>query len=384
MGRQNCAMCDLSSELALGTNADLHRTVNVILVHALRQLGVHAVDVLIYDAGTQKLKYVGGQGFVAPTFEGSGIHAALANQVVREGQMIRYADLRRANNAWAHSRELMSEGFVTYLGVPLIASDRLVGVLEFFQRESFNPNGDWSRVMADIADRSGNAIGNALVTRQLQSANNELVSAYDALIDGWALALELRDFEPKGHTKRVTEMTMEFAHIMGIGAADLIHVRRGAMLHDVGKMGVPDSVLLKTESLTDEEWKIMRQHPVIAQAQLSGIELLRPALAIPYLHHEKWDGTGYPGGIAGEQIPFVVRLFSIVDVWDSLHSDRPYRKGWPADRVRQHIRDQGGKHFDPKLADLFVRLLENSDTLRRNSGSTGAIPGTYDETSFRV
>jgi HD-GYP domain-containing protein (c-di-GMP phosphodiesterase class II) len=259
-----------------------------------------------------------------------------------------------------------------------------VGVLEFFQRESFNPNGEWSRVMTEIAERGGNAVSSAMALRQAQWAHNQVLSAYDALVDGWALALELRDFEPKGHTKRVTEMTMEFAHIMGVNAADLIHVRRGAMLHDVGKMGIPDSVLLKTESLTDEEWKIMRLHPVIANEQLSCIELLRPALVIPYSHHEKWDGTGYPCGLAGEQIPFVARLFALADVWDSLRSDRPYRKGWPPDRVRQHIREQGGKHFDPKLADIFVKLLENNDTLRRNLSNTGGPPGAYDEVSFRV
>ncbi len=384
MSRHNCALCDLSTELALGANADLHRTVNVILVHALRLLGVHAADVLICDGGTQAIKYVGGLGFKAPAFESSSAHAALASQVVREGQIVRYADLRRLNNVWASSRELMAEGFVAYLGVPLVASGKLVGVLEFFQRESFNPNGEWSNVMADIAERAGNAVSNALVLRQLHLTSNQLTGAYDALIDGWALALELRDFEPQGHAKRVTEMTMEFAHIMGVGAADLVNVRRGAMLHDVGKMGVPDSVLLKNDTLTDAEWEIMRRHPVIAYEQLSKIEALQPAVVIPYLHHEKWDGTGYPCKLAGEQIPFVARLFAVVDVWDSLLSDRPYRKGWPPDRVRGYIREQGGKHFDPKLADIFVRLLENDETLRKNSMNGRTMPRAYDEISFRV
>ena len=384
MAKYQCALCSLTSEFERGDRVDLHRTVNTLLSFVTTQLGVHAADILIYDAGTQKLKYVGGQGFMATSFEGSGVHAALAGQVVREGQLIRYADLRRVNTVSTHSRELTAEGFVTYLGVPLVANAKLIGVLECFQRESFNPNSEWLQTLEALAERGANALGNTLLLRHLQRANNEFSAAYDALIDGWALALELRDFEPKGHTKRVTEMTMEFAHIMGISAAELVNVRRGTMLHDVGKMGIPDSILLKTDSLTDDEWEIMRRHPVIAHEQLSAIEFLRPALIIPYSHHEKWDGTGYPCGLAGEQIPFMARLFALVDVWDSLCSDRPYRKGWPVDRVRTHIRDQGGKHFDPKLADIFVKLLENHDTLRKNAAGSRAGRGAYDKASFRI
>ena len=385
MAKYQCAMCNLTSEIEHGDRADPHRTVNIILNYVTTLLGVHAADVLIYDADAQTLKYVSGRGFNAPSFENSSARAALASQVVREGQLVRYADLRRVNTVNTHSRELTAEGFVTYLGVPLVANAKLIGVLECFQRESLNPNGEWMQILETLAERGAHALGNTLSLRRFQRANNEFIAAYDVLIDGWALALELRDSEPKGHTKRVTDTTMEFAHIMGVSAADLVNVRRGAMLHDVGKMGIPDSILLKTDSLTDDEWKIMRQHPVIANEQLKDIEFLRPALAIPYSHHEKWDGTGYPCGTAGEEIPFTARLFAIVDVWDSLGSDRPYRKAWPQDRVRAHLRDQGGKHFDPKLADLFVKLLENGEVLRRNGAtSPGGVRGTYDETRIRV
>jgi HD-GYP domain-containing protein (c-di-GMP phosphodiesterase class II) len=386
MAKYQCAMCNLTSEIERGDRADLHRTVNVLLNYVTTLLGVHAADVLIYDADTKILKYVSGRGFAAPAFENSSARAALAGQVVREGQLVRYADLRRVNNVGTHSRELTAEGFITYLGMPLVANAKLIGVLECFQRESLNPNGEWLQILEALAERGAHALGNALLFRHLQQANNGFVTTYDVLIDGWALALELRDSEPKGHTKRVTEMTMEFAHIMGVSAAELVNVRRGAMLHDVGKMGIPDSILLKKDSLTDDEWKIMRQHPVIAYEQLKDIEFLRPALAIPYSHHERWDGAGYPCGIAGEEIPFVARLFAIVDVWDSLFSDRPYRKAWPSDRVRSHLRDQGAKQFDPKLADLFVKLLENGDVVRRKGVASppGALRNGYAETIIHV
>jgi HD-GYP domain-containing protein (c-di-GMP phosphodiesterase class II) len=138
-------------------------------------------------------------------------------------------------------------------------------------------------------------------------------------------------------------------------------VRRGALLHDIGKMGIPDAILLKPDKLTDEEWAIMRQHPTLAYDMLSPIAYLRPALDIPYCHHEKWEGAGYPRGLKGEQIPLAARLFAVVDVWDALRSDRPYRPGWPEDKVREHIRALAGTHFDPEAVELFFKVL-NEDT----------------------
>ena len=193
--------------------------------------------------------------------------------------------------------------------------------------------------------------------------NTELLHAYDATIEGWSRALDLRDHETEGHSRRVTEMALRLARAVEIPDAELLHVRRGALLHDIGKMGVPDAVLLKPGPLDDREWEIMRRHPALAKEMLDPAEFLRPALIIPYCHHEKWDGTGYPQGLRGEEIPLPARLFALVDVWDALSSDRPYRAAWPLDRVKDHLRSLAGTHFDPALVTVFLRLLdEDSQT----------------------
>jgi len=167
----------------------------------------------------------------------------------------------------------------------------------------------------------------------------------------------LRDKETEGHTQRVTEMTLKLARAAGISEKELVHVRRGALLHDIGKMGVPDQILLKPGKLTDEEWVIMRKHPTFAFELLSPIEYLRPAMDIPFCHHEKWDGSGYPRGLKGEQTPLSARIFAIIDVWDALLTDRPYRQGWPKEKVIEHIRSLSGTHFDPKAVELFLKMV---------------------------
>jgi putative nucleotidyltransferase with HDIG domain len=194
------------------------------------------------------------------------------------------------------------------------------------------------------------------LVKDVQRVNAELSLAYDSTIEGWSRALDLRDKETEGHSQRVTEMTLQLARAMGVSEEELIHIRRGALLHDIGKMGVPDQILLKPDKLTDDEWVIMRKHPVYAYELLTPIPYLRPALDIPHCHHEKWDGTGYPRGLKGEQIPFAARLFALIDVVDALRSDRPYRKGWPEERVIEHIRAQSGTHFDPRVVEAFLQL----------------------------
>lgn len=188
--------------------------------------------------------------------------------------------------------------------------------------------------------------------------NSELVQAYDATIEGWSRALDLRDHETEGHSQRVTEMTLRLAQAIGVSPDTLVHIERGALLHDIGKMGVPDCILLKPGPLDEGEWEIMRRHPQDACDMLFPITFLRPALGIPFCHHEKWDGTGYPQGLRGTDIPLAARLFALVDVWDALTSDRPYRKAWPRERVLDHLRGLAGTHFDPAIVSVFLRLLE--------------------------
>jgi putative nucleotidyltransferase with HDIG domain len=192
----------------------------------------------------------------------------------------------------------------------------------------------------------------------LRQANQNLRLSYDATIEGWSNTLDLRDKETEGHTQRVTALTVELARAMGIPEADLIYVRWGALLHDIGKMGVPDHILLKSDELTDKEWEIMRQHPLHAYMLLSRIDFLHPALDIPRYHHEKWDGSGYPEGLKGEQIPLTARIFATVDVWDALTSDRPYRKAWSREKALEYVIGQSGQYFDPQVVEKFVKLVQ--------------------------
>ena len=191
----------------------------------------------------------------------------------------------------------------------------------------------------------------------LEQANQQLLTAYDATIQGWASALELRDHETRGHSLRVVEMTLELARRLGVPERDLEHYRRGALLHDIGKIGIPDAILHKTGPLNEAEWEITRQHPVWAYQFLSSVEFLKPALDIPYAHHEKWDGTGYPQGLRGEEIPLAARIFAVVDVWDALISDRPYRRALNEETALAFIRQQSGKHFDPEVVRAFLAML---------------------------
>jgi putative two-component system response regulator len=195
---------------------------------------------------------------------------------------------------------------------------------------------------------------------KLREANAQLLNAYEATIDGLSHALDLRDRETEGHSRRVTEVTIKLAQALDISDEEITHIRRGSLMHDIGKIGIPDAILHKPEPLADEEWSMMRKHPQFAYDMLASIEYLRPALVIPYNHHEKWDGTGYPRGLTGEEIPMSARLFAVADVWDALTSDRPYRPAWSQEQALAYIREQSGKHFDPKVVELFFKVIQEA------------------------
>lgn len=384
MPKEKCAYCDLTAELAALESTDLRGLVGVLTGYVLKSLGVSASGLWLYDAPTQKLVHAGGRGFHSNSFEGKVVRLdnTLAGQVVQGKSLIRVNNLARTKNDFVNVAYLLNEGFGWYAGVPLIVRNQVRGVLEVYCREGVTPVGAWLDHLNEIADKSAPLLDHVLLTRRLQRSNIDLGQGIDALIESWSNALELRDFEPQGHTMRVTEYTVEFAHLVGVPDADLVHIRRGALLHDVGKMGIPDQILLKTESLNDDEWVVMRQHPLIGYQFLSEVEILKPALDIPHYHHERWDGAGYPDGLKGEQIPFAARLFSVVDVWDTLRSDRPYRKGWADEKVRQFIGDVAGRQFDPDLAEKFLKLLEGGD--RKRDAKENAYTRTYSETRFNL
>lgn len=252
------------------------------------------------------------------------------------------------------------------LCAPLKLKNDLIGVIYVDNRAHAGIFRDGDLALIDaFADQAAVAIHNARLFEdlkrsnfQLEAANLELEIAYEATLNGWVRALDLRDKETEGHTQRVTVLTERLARVMGVEGVDLVHVTRGALLHDIGKMAIPDGILLKPGQLTDDERTLIQKHPVYAYEMLSPIEFLRPALDIPYCHHEKWDGSGYPRGLRGEDIPFSARIFPVIDVWDALTSDRPYRKGMPQNVVFQHIQADSGKHFDPRVVNAFMEMSD--------------------------
>jgi putative nucleotidyltransferase with HDIG domain len=230
-------------------------------------------------------------------------------------------------------------------------------VLELLHRSPLVLDEEQQAFLEALAAQAAIAIDNAALFDDLQRSNIELMLAYDATLEGWARALDLRSRATERHTERVTEMTLRVARAMGLMEKDLVHVRRGALLHDIGKIGISDSILLKPGPLTEEEWALMRRHPVYAFEMLRPITYLGPALDIPYAHHEHWDGTGYPRGLKGEQIPLAARIFAVADVWDALVAeDRPYRQPLSKDEVREKIRSLAGTQLDPKAVEVFLKL----------------------------
>ncbi|MFH2012311.1 MAG: HD domain-containing phosphohydrolase [Pseudomonadota bacterium] len=350
-------------DMAITASLDIRVTFSVFLEQVINTLAVDAADILLLNSQIyNRLKYIAGRGFrtSALKYTDLPLGAGYAGKVAQERKTICIPDLQKeSENFLKQSPQLSSENFVTYYGTPLIAKGEVRGVLEVFNRTPLEPEQEWIDFLEALATQAAIAVDNAQLFNSLQKSNIDLLHAYDDTLEGWSKALDLRDKETEGHSQRVTDMTLRLAGQMGIRNSELVHVRRGALLHDIGKMGIPDPILLKPGALNNEEWEIMHKHPVYACELLTPISYLRPALDIPYCHHEKWDGTGYPRGIKGEQIPLAARIFAVVDVWDALCSERPYRPAWPEEKVREHIKEQNGKHFDPKVVEAFLELLKN-------------------------
>jgi putative nucleotidyltransferase with HDIG domain len=244
---------------------------------------------------------------------------------------------------------------------PLKIKDQLIGVIYVENRAQSGIFRETDlELVSAFANQAAVAIDNADLFENLQRSNRDLEKANEAIIKSWVRALDMRDRETEGHTQRVTILTERLARSMGVKGEALINIRKGALLHDIGKMGIPDSILRKPGQLTPDERLLMQDHPNMAKKMLEDIEFLRPAIDIPYCHHEKWDGSGYPRGLKGVDIPFAARVFAIIDVWDALVSDRPYRKGIPPEEVKERIKADSGKHFDPNVVKAFLELKDLS------------------------
>jgi len=348
-----------SIDTAIASSFDLRVTLGIILDHTTTQLSIDAAAVLTLNPNLNYLEFAAQRGFHTSGFALQRIHLNddPASQAATGRHLISIPDIKITEHPLATSKLFSSENFAACFIAPLIVKGQVKGVLEVFHRSPFNPNHEWLSFLEAIAGQTAIAVDNAELFQGLQRSNAELMMAYNDTLEGWSAALDLRDKETEGHSQRVVELTLILAQAMGISDAELVHIRRGALLHDIGKMGVPDSILLKPGTLTEEEWQIKLKHPEYAYQMLSPIAYLRPALDIPYCHHEKWDGSGYPRGLKGEQIPLAARIFALVDVWDALRSDRPYRPAWTDEEALKFIRDQSGIHFDPEVVEIFFHLL---------------------------
>jgi HD-GYP domain-containing protein (c-di-GMP phosphodiesterase class II) len=346
-------------DIAINSSLDLRLTLDVLLDQVIQQLDVAAADVLLFSAHLQSLEYAAGRGMRSATIRAMHLpfQTCLAGSVIQQRQTVYIPDLSHSAANETRMSLLQEEGLTTYHGVPLIAKGQVKGVLELFDHAPRDRDEEWQEFLQSLAYQAAIAIDSAEMFDNLQRAHNELILAYEATIEGWARALELRDAETEGHTRRVTEMTVKLARKMQFSDSELVHIRRGAILHDIGKMAIPDNILRKPGPLDEDEWAIMRQHPVYAYRMLVTVPSLRPALDIPHYHHEKWDGSGYPEGLSGHAIPLAARLFAVIDVWDALTSDRPYRKAWPREKVSAYICEHAESHFDPAIVAIFLDTM---------------------------
>lgn len=344
---------------AITSSLDLHLVLRIFLEQVAHLLNIDTSTILLLNSKSHKLKVVAQYGLKPAMLRKSTLRLGddYAGKAALGQKMILIQDLAKAPLDSSRANRLIQEGFISYAAVPLIAKNKVKGILEIINREPLEPDQEWLEFLETLATQAAIAIDNAMLVQNLQTSSQDLALAYDHTLEGWSRALELRDRETEGHAKRVTRMTVELAKLMGIRSENLGHIRRGALLHDIGKMGIPDSILLKPGPLNEEEWEIMRQHPNYAYELLLPIPFLRPALDIPRCHHERWDGSGYPLGLKAEQIPLPARIFAVIDIWDALSNDRPYRKALSQAEVLAYIRGHAGTLLDPQIVAAFMELI---------------------------
>lgn len=351
-----------SIDLAITSTRDRHVSLGVVLDQARVRLGVDAASILRLDPDSLVLQHEASRGFVGTGIQRTRLRLGqgYAGTAALEGRTVLLSDVRSAQPEFVRQELLDVEGFNCYAVAPLLAGGRSLGVLEVFNRNPMTCNEDWVSFLEALAGQAAIALESADLFEHLQRSNSELFLSYEATLEGWVAMLDLRDHETEGHSVRVADLTVRVARALGMDGDDLTHLRRGALLHDVGKLAVPDSVLLKPGPLDEDERQVMSKHPDYAYRFLKDIPYLRRALDIPYGHHERWDGTGYPRGLRGSEIPLGARIFAVVDVWDALSSDRPYRAAWSLERVEAHIRSGIGTHFDPAVVEAALPVLRRS------------------------
>ncbi|WP_051195765.1 HD domain-containing phosphohydrolase [Meiothermus rufus] len=347
-------------ERAIASTLDLKAVLAVLLDQASSRLPLDALALFLFDTESQTLRLEASRGFrsaeavlpktVCISEESHIGRAALLRQPVH------VPDLQQDPGSQADFT--LREGLVAEWAYPLLAKGRSLGVLAVFTRRTWEPAPEDKTLLEALVEQAAVALDNALIYQQAVESQQELALTYERTLWAWAKAVELRDQETGGHTERVVELGLRLAQAMGLKGEALEDFRRGAILHDVGKIGIPDQILKKPGPLTPEEWAVMRLHPVYAYEWLKGIPHLAQALTIPYAHHERWDGSGYPRGLKGGEIPLPARIFAVVDVYDALTSDRPYRGAWPKEKALAYLQAEAGRSLDPQVVPIFLKLIQ--------------------------
>ena len=338
--------------ITLASTLELEQVLDLIILKAVEMLECEAGSILLYNKEKGYLSFAASTSADHKTLTDIPIPmtGSLAGEIFLKNQELIVNNVDEDPRHDALVGKQMNFVTKSLLGVPMCIQGRVMGVLEALNKKQGNFTEEDIGILTAIASQAAVAIENAQLVRALQEA-------YDSTLEGWATALDLRDKEIEGHSRRVTMLTVQLARKMGV-SKEMAHFRQGALLHDIGKMAIPDSILFKAGPLSDEERQIMNRHPNYAYDMLSPIAYLRPALDIPYCHHEKWDGSGYPRGLKGEEIPLAARIFSIVDVWDALRTDRHYRKAWSKKKAVAYIRKESGKSFDPNIVRDFLDVIQ--------------------------
>ena len=354
------ALREIDTAITIGD--ELCSVLETILRHVTDLLGVHAADILLYDPDSEQMQYSVSRGFqVLEDFSVRvNLSTSLAGRSALEQRTIRYPDPEITAEMVSQkflTECMQAENFKIYFAAPLYAKNEIKGVLEVYHRDELKPDLEWFGFLETLAGQAAIAIDNSQLVEGLIETNIKLEQAYDQTLQGWIRFLDLRDMETGDHTQRLINMTVKLARRMGVGEDELEHIRRGTLVHDIGKIGVPDQILHKPGPLNETEWEQMKQHPIFAYEMLSKIDYLRPVLDIPYCHHEKLDGSGYPRGLREGEIPLAARIFAVVDIYDALSHDRVYRKAWKPEQVLEHIRMISGSHLDPQVVDVFLEML---------------------------
>lgn len=346
---------------SISASLDLNLTLRSLVNQIMGQLQVDAVAVFLVNPTTHILEYAAGEGFRAVDIARTRLRIGedQAGKAALTRKTIFLYDKDGIAPFFQRAHLFINEDFVAYYAVPLIVQGEVKGVLETFHRNPFIPSQEWVQFLEALATETANAIKNAELIQKIQHNNLELSLSFDATLMTWAQSVEWHANLPEGSTLRLVDTAMQFAQFVGIDNAHLQHFRQGVILHDIGKLMVPRHILQKPGPLSDSEWEIVRQAPVFAFNLLSKVPLMQSTVLIPYMQHERWDGHGYPQGLHRQDIPYPVRVFSIVKIWDALRSPRPFRKAWDDKQILEYLEANAGKIFDPEIVPAFLRFLKH-------------------------